>query len=487
VELSVEGLPGSVSCPAVIVAPGATTGILIFKAAEDATNWSGNIRVAAKARVEGQDVVRYARGGVAVWETGNRVQTPANFRTTEEIAFAVVGDDHDKAFVQAGEEKIWETSRGATLESLLTVVRRDDFKADLTLVPQLFPAEFKPGNVVVKAADGAGKLALSFANAKTKPGDYLVYLRADTKVKHVLNPGAIAQAQDEQKAIIATVATLTAKTAEAVKAKDVAIKAATDAAAAAKTATDAKTAADAAAKTATDAAKVAADKAAAAKEAAAKDEANEALKKAATEAEAAKAEADKAAAVEVEKQKAAESGLANAQAAAKKADEAKVAAEKSAADSDATLKRAQAAKTAADKKVTAAVNANKPADKNVAVISTPIRLRIVNTPLKLTATAPGAVKQGAKVELPVALQRLYGFADQAEVTVELPKGVAGITAPKLTITKDQKDGKFEITAAADATPGDHTVTVRVKAKFNKLDVEATQQVVLKVEKVEAAK
>ncbi|MBP88293.1 MAG: hypothetical protein CMJ64_16520 [Planctomycetaceae bacterium] len=485
VELSVEGLPGSVSCPPVIVAPGATSGILIFKAADDSSTWSDNVRVVGKAKVEGQDVVRYARGGVTVWETGNRVQQPANFRTTEEIAFAVVGDDHEKAFVQAGEEKVWETSRGATLEIPLTVVRRDDFKADLTLVPQRFPAEFKPGNVVVKAADGAGKLALSFANAKTKPGDYLVYLRADTKVKHVLNPVAITQAQAEQKQIDAAIAALTPKAAEAVKAKDIAVKAATDAAAAAKVATDAKTAADAAVKAATDAAKVAADKAAAAKEAAAKDGANEDLKKAVTDADVAKTEADKAAVAEAEKQKAADAALVTAQAAAKKAEEAKVAAEKLAADTDATLKRAQAAKPAADKKVTDTTNANKPIDKNVAVISTPIRLRIVNTPLKLTANAPGALKQGAKVELPVVLERLYGFVDPAEVTVELPKGVAGIAVAKVTIAKDQKDGKFELTAAADATPGDHTVTIRVKAKFNKLDVEATQQVVLKVEKVEA--
>ena len=487
VELSVEGLPGSASCPAVIVAPGATSGVLIFKAADDATSWNGYVRVVGKSRVEGQDVVRYARGGIAVWETGNRVQQPANFRTTEEIAFAVVGDDHDKAFVQAGEEKIWETSRGATLEIPLSVVRRDDFKGDLTLVPQLFPNEFKPKNVVIKGADGAGKLALSFANAKTKPGDYLVYLRADTKVKHVRDPGAIARAEAEQTKIQETVAALTAQSAETVKAKDLAVKAAADAVAAAKTATDAKTAADAALKAATDAAKAAADKAVAAKAAASKDDANEDLKKAATDAETAKAEADKAAAVEADKQKAADTALAEAQAAAKKAEGAKVAAEKSAADIAATLKRAQAAKTAADKKVTTAVTGNKPADKNVAFISTPIRLRVVNTPLKLTATAPAALKQGAKVELPVVLERLYGFADQAEVTVELPKGVAGITVPKLTLTKDQKDGKFEVAAAADATPGDHTVTVRVKAKFNKLDVEATSQVVLKVEKVEAAK
>lgn len=486
IELSAEGLPGSVSCPPVVIPAGSTGGILIFTATEDASNWSGNIRVVGKAKVEGQDVVRYARGGVVVWETANRVLQPPNYRTTQEIAFAVIGDDQEQIQVRAGEEKVYETSRGATLEIPLTLARRG-FAGDLTLVPQRFPAEFKPGNIVVKGADSAGKLALNFSNAKTKPGDYLVYLRADTKIKHVLNPGAITQAQGEQKKIDAAIADLTAKSTAATAAKDVAVKAATDAAAAAKVATDTKTAADAAAKAATDAAKAATDAVTAAKEAAAKDEANEDLKKAVTDAEAAKVEADKKTAAEVEKQKAADQVLADAQAATKAAEAAKVAAEKLAADTDATLKRAQALKPAADKKVTDTTNGNKPVDRNVAFISTPIRLRIVNTPLKLTAATPGALKQGAKVELPVTLERLYGFADQAAVTVELPKGVAGITIPAVTIAKDQKDGKFEVTAAADATPGDHTITVRVKAKFNNLDVDATSQVVLKVEKVEAAK
>ena len=486
IELSAEGLPGSVSCPSVIVPAGSNGGILIFTATEDASNWSGNIRIVGKSRVEGQDVVRYARGGIVVWETGNRVQQPANYRTTQELAFAVIGDDQEQIQVRAGEEKVYESSRGATLEIPLTVARRG-FGGDLTLVPQRFPGEFKPGNIVVKGADSAGKLALNFSNAKTKTGDYLVYLRADTKIKHVLNPGAIARAQAEQKKIDGVIAELTTKSKEAAAAKDVAMKAAVAAAATAKAASDARAAADGAAKAAADAAKAASDKLAAAKEAASKDEANDDLKKAVSAAEAAKAEADKKLAVEAEKQKAAADGVTAAQAALKVAEEAKVAAEKVAAETEATLKRAQALKPAADKKVTDTTNGNKPADRNVAFISTPIRLRIVNTPLKLTATSSVAVKQGAKIELPVTLERLYGFADQAEVTVELPKGVAGITIPNVTIAKDQKEGKFEVNAAADATPGDHNITLRVKAKFNKLDVDATSQVVLKVEKVEAAK
>jgi uncharacterized membrane protein len=95
------------------------------------------------------------------------------------------------------------------------------------------------------------------------------------------------------------------------------------------------------------------------------------------------------------------------------------------------------------------------------------------------------LKQGEKLELPVSIERLYGFTEPTDITLELPKGVAGLTISKVAIAKDQQEGKFEVSANKDATPGDHAVTVRAKAKFNGLDVEATQQLVLKVEKVEA--
>jgi hypothetical protein len=241
------------------------------------------------------------------------------------------------------------------------------------------------------------------------------------------------------------------------------------------------------AKTAADAAQLAATNLAAAKEAAGKNAGDEALAKAAADAEKAKTDADAVSADAVVKQKAAEQAAVDAQAKVKETEDAKIAAEKNAVDTDAKLKRVQAAKAAADKQVADTTKANAPTDKNVAYISTPIRLRIVGTPLKLTAAAPAnALKQGEKLELPVSIERLYGFAEDAEITLEVPNGVAGLTITKVAIAKDAKDGKFEVAAAKDATPGDHAVTVRAKAKFNGLDVEAVQQLVLKVEKVEPA-
>ena len=485
VEITAEGLPAGVTCRATHVGASQSSGVLVFQATEDAAAWNGNIRVVGKANIGGQELTRYARGGAVVWETGNRVLQPARYRASRDIAFAVIDQDSEQAFIDLGEDKIWETSLGGKLEIPIKVTRRADFKSDVSLVPMEAANEFKPGNVAVKADAAEATLALDIKNKATKPGIYTFYLRADTKIKHARDPSAVARATESQKTLDTVIQEVTEALKAANENKAVTAKAAVDAAAAAKQATDAKTAADNAAKQAAEAAQLAATNLAAAQDAAAKSTGDEALAKAVADAEQAKKVADAASADAIAKQTAAAQAVVDAQAKAKQAEDAKAAAEKNAVDTDATLKRAQAAKTAADKQVADTTKANAPADKNVAFISTPIRLRIVNTPLKLTAAAPAnALKQGEKLELPVSIDRLYDFTEQAEITLELPKNVVGLTISNVTIAKDQKDGKFEVTANKDATPGDHSVTIRAKAKFNGLDVEATQQLVLKVEKVE---
>ena len=486
-EVTAEGLPEGVTCLAAQIGANANSGALIFTATENAPAWTGTIRVLGKARINDQDVVRYARGGSVVWDTANRQTQPPAFRAAQDISFAVIDKDPEQALVEVGENKIWETSKGGQLDIPVKVTRRADFKADLTLAPLDVPNEFKPGNVAIKGDAADGKLELKITNGNAKPGLYTFYLRADSKIKHVRNPDAAARATEDQKKIDLAVQDATQKLTAANEGKTAATKAAQDAAAALKVATDAKTAADAAAKQAAEAAKVATDKLAAAKEAAAKDAANAELAKAVAEAEKASTEAEQKNTAAIEAQKAADKTLADSQQAAKTADEAKVAAEKLAADTDAKLKQAQAVKASVDKTLADVQKANNPADKNVAFISTPIRLRIVDTPLKLTATAPAnALKQGEKLELPVAIERLYGFADAVEVAFELPKGVNGVSVSKLALNKDQAEGKFEVTAAKDATPGDHAVTIKATAKFNNVAVETVQSVVLKIEKVEAA-
>ena len=200
----------------------------------------------------------------------------------------------------------------------------------------------------------------------------------------------------------------------------------------------------------------------------------------AEELKAAKAELDAAAKSAGEAAKSAKDGADEAKKKAAEAEEVRKKAEAKHKEIEEKNKRVQAAKTAADKKVTDVKKANEPKDLNFAIVSTPIQLRVVDTPLKIAA-GNAVVKAAAKIEVPVSLERLYGFADAVEITVEFPKGVAGLAVEKLSIAKDQKEAKLQLAATDKAPVGDHSITIRAKAKFNNIDVQASQQIVLKVE------
>ena len=96
-----------------------------------------------------------------------------------------------------------------------------------------------------------------------------------------------------------------------------------------------------------------------------------------------------------------------------------------------------------DARVNAIKQANQPKDVNFSLISTPIKLRIVATPIAFTSAAVGgAVKQGEKQTLTANINRLYAFADAVEISFEPPAGVQGLTANKVSIPNGQAEGSW---------------------------------------------
>ena len=446
IAITAEGLPAGVTCSGAIVGGTSNKTSLIIEASDQAQAWVGPIQVVGKAKVEGKDVSRRARAGATVWGTTNKTQLLPHFRLARDLTLAVVDKHTEVASVQAGEAKVWETSRGGKLEIPLKVTRRGDFKADIKLTPVNVPNEFKPKDVTIKGNAADGKLELAITNNNTKPGAYTFYLKGDVKFKHSRNPEAEKVAAEQQKELDAAIKDLTAKS---------------------KAATDAKNAATAAAQKEANVAKQKADE----------------LKKAQAAAKAAADNQDL-----VNKAKAAEQASKDATAKNEAAQQAKTAAEAKASETAALLKKAQDAKKVIDKRLADLKNANKPKDITASVFSTPIKLKIANSPMKPKVQSPGgAMKQGAKATIPVSFDRLYGFEDQVECTLEPPKGIAGISAKKVTIAKGQNSGNLELTLAANATPGDHEATVRFRGKFNNVTVDATEKIQLKVEAVEKSK
>jgi hypothetical protein len=482
ITIVAEALPAGVTCPAAVVAGNADRAVLVFSAAESAAAAAGPVKIVAKAKIGDREIVREARYARAVWGSQNRQQQLPQFSLGESIQIGIIDKDTEPAFVQIGEDKVYETSLGANVEIPINVTRRGDQKEAIKLTATGLPNEIRPKEVNLDGNTAAGKFEVQLNQQNIKPGTYTFYLRGETKRKMVRNPDAVPAAEAEQKAIVEMIAKLTEAQKTATTAKDTATKAAQEMAAAAKTAEQKKTEAANNAKAKTDAAKVAADALAKAKEAAAADTANAGLAEAAKAAETASNDAAAAQKKAEEELAASDKALTDAQAAAKTAEEARVASETALKAATDKVTAANAFKQQLDQRVNQIKQANQPKDVQFALASTPIKLKIAASPITLSAAnPPAAVKQGEKQELIAKLERLYGFAEQVELRFEPPQGVQGLAAQQVNVNKDQGEGKLEVTAAANAPPGAHVCTVKARGRFNNVQVESSTTVTITVE------
>ncbi|ADB18192.1 peptidase domain protein [Pirellula staleyi DSM 6068] len=486
VQLSVEGLPAGVTCTGALLGGEVNRAKLVFSANDQAANWCGTIRVIGKSIVGDKELVREARYAQVTWGTPNRQQQPGKFRLTPHFYLAVAEKDTLPVQVTAGEDKVWETSLGGKLSIPVSVLRRGEFKDELKLQADGLPDQIKPKEVAIGGGAGDGKLEIELTQNNIKPGTYTFYLSTEAKRKYGRNVEAVTAAEAEQKQAEMTVATFTEKQKTATTAKDEATKKAAEAEAALKTSQQNATNAANEAKKQADALKAANDKLTQAKDAASKDAANQALVDAANAAQ--KVVDDLTAVVKTadETKATADKAVVDATAARDAANTAKTESEAAAKLAMDQLAQANQLKQAADKRLTDTRNANQMKDVNFMVVSSPIKLRIVPTPLTITPAAEVAVKQKEKSELTIKLDRKYEFADAVELSIELPPGVQGIQAPKVNVPQGGAEGKLEIMAGDNATVGEHLVTIRAKGKFNNVDIGATTQVKIKVEAAPAA-
>lgn len=105
-----------------------------------------------------------------------------------------------------------------------------------------------------------------------------------------------------------------------------------------------------------------------------------------------------------------------------------------------------------------------------AVWSAPITVKIEPSPVLLTAPPSVTVASGGKVEVPLKVERRYGFAEV--VTVEFA-GEKGLTAERLTIPKEAGEAKLVILAGKDGTNaanGTYAATLNAKCSWNGVEV-----------------
>jgi len=161
--------------------------------------------------------------------------------------------------------------------------------------------------------------------------------------------------------------------------------------------------------------------------------------------------------------------LADAQAAVKTAEAAKTKAAAASTAAANAAKAAAAAKTAADQKFNAANTKARPRNMNIFPISTPVIIEVKQAPGQLSASVQsgGNLKVGGKLTIKTTIRRMNGFKGPATLSLPLPPGVVGVTAPEVTIPADKNEGVLTVQAAGNATLGQlANMVVRGTMQFN---------------------
>ncbi|MBI2947359.1 MAG: hypothetical protein HYY23_06915, partial [Verrucomicrobia bacterium] len=450
IQLSLEGLPPGVHFSAAKIEAGKSSATILVTADEKAARWVGAIQVLGKARIGSSEIVRQAREGSIVWTIPDYNNEPVPSRIEGGLMLAVSDKEAAPISISAVENKLWETSLAGKLQIPIKVLRRGDFSDAVKLKPAGIPPVDPMKEIDVNSKTNETMLTLDLTQLKIPVGTHTIHLQAQTKGKYR------KLAPDE------------------IKAADAALKAADDAAKQAD-----KETADLAA-----AAKKSAEALAAAKKAAEEAEAqvrtaNEKLASAKTAAEKTSSNDDLASA-----KSAAEKEASDAAVRAKSMTEAKAAAEKAFQEASAKAKEAEAKKDLAVKRAKEAkqmVDRGQPKDLNLTALSVPIQIKVTAAPITLSLESDAAsLTPGAKAEIPVKITRLYGFSDPVNLSLVVPKELAGVKAATVTIEKDKTEAKLVLETTIDAKPGQHRCTLQASLKLNQQDLKVEQPISVKI-------
>ena len=166
IDLSIEGLPESISASQASIAETTNSTRLFLTASTNGVAWSGVFRVLGRS--QSNELVRTARATTAIWNTGDTSVEPLQTRLTRDFALAL-SEEPAPIVIAAAEEKVFEGRVSGKLPIPLRVVRQPDFASALKLKPTgITGLDAKELDIESKATNATVQLDLQ----KAKAGEY---------------------------------------------------------------------------------------------------------------------------------------------------------------------------------------------------------------------------------------------------------------------------------------------------------------------------
>ncbi|MCE9532351.1 MAG: PPC domain-containing protein [Planctomycetes bacterium] len=187
ITVEAANLPKGVTCEPVIVGPGKTSVPLVFNASADAAIGHADIRIIGKAKIEGKDIERDARGGGLTWGTTN---TPGIARMADGVLLAV---REPAAFSLTATPALLTAKAGDKVTFTVKLARAAGWNESIQLSGFDMPQNttMALGTIAKGANEGKVELVLP---ANTKPGTFTFTINGAGQV-----PRDYALVQDPKK------------------------------------------------------------------------------------------------------------------------------------------------------------------------------------------------------------------------------------------------------------------------------------------------
>jgi hypothetical protein len=199
IRLQVRGLPAGVTALSGVIPAGDSVGTLLLGATGDAGEAVAAISVSGIVQIRGVEVTREARAGTVSWslyDKGNKRIDMARSRLTAELMIGVSGSEESPLSIRPATEQVWEAKEGGKLSIPIKLGRKGEMVGpiSLRLAGHSLLATSKEITLDPKA-DG-GNIDLDLAQNKLPPGEYMLHIEAQGKVKYTRKVGDKPQVAD---------------------------------------------------------------------------------------------------------------------------------------------------------------------------------------------------------------------------------------------------------------------------------------------------
>jgi len=135
-------------------------------------------------------------------------------------------------------------------------------------------------------------------------------------------------------------------------------------------------------------------------------------------------------------------------------------------------------KTEAEKRLADAKKNQLEKEVEYYVYAPPVQIQVLPSPLVISAAGKD-VKRGATVDVPVSIQRQFGFRGTVQLTATAPNG-SGLSSTTTVVGPGQSLARVAIHAGDKAKVGKQRVKLETRIKFNGVDIQDRKMIDVKV-------